>query len=52
MLVALTEGVGIGYLASNFATLVVLVILRFALADTWIWAGSGVAVEAPGARAR
>jgi dolichol-phosphate mannosyltransferase len=40
MLVALTEGVGIGYLASNLATLIALVILRFALADTWIWAGA------------
>lgn len=63
MLVALTEGLGIGYLASNLASLIALVVLRFALADTWIWAGAtqtgatgagaaAVAVEAPGAPSR
>jgi dolichol-phosphate mannosyltransferase len=52
MLVALTEGLGIGYLVSNLASLIVLVILRFALADTWIWAGPRVAVDTPGARSR
>jgi dolichol-phosphate mannosyltransferase len=61
MLIALTEGTGIGYLASNLATLIVLAILRFALADTWIWARSkqagaagpvAVAVEVPGTAPR
>jgi dolichol-phosphate mannosyltransferase len=47
MLVALTEGLGIGYLASNLATMIGLVILRFELAVSWIWAGRTVAVETP-----
>jgi dolichol-phosphate mannosyltransferase len=52
MLVALTEGLGIGYLVSNLVTLMVLVIARFTLADTWIWAGARVAIDTPGARPR
>jgi dolichol-phosphate mannosyltransferase len=40
---ALTSWAGIHYLISNLISLAVLVILRFLLADSWIWgkAGSG-----------
>jgi len=39
LLVALTAGVGLHYLASNALALAALFALRFMLADTWIWAG-------------
>ena len=46
LLVVLTEGAGIGYLASNLITLLVLAVAGFALADTWIWAPSSRAPAA------
>ena len=38
LLVLLTSGLGIHYLVSNVLSLVGLTLVRFALADTWIWA--------------
>jgi dolichol-phosphate mannosyltransferase len=38
LLVLLTSGLGIHYVLSNLISLVGLTLLRFALADTWIWA--------------
>ena len=38
LLVLLTSGVGIHYAVSNVLSLVTLTLVRFALADTWIWA--------------
>ena len=38
LLVYLTSGLGIHYLASNVLSLVGLMLVRFALADRWIWA--------------
>ncbi len=38
LLVLLTSGLGIHYVVSNALSLVGLTIVRFALADTWIWA--------------
>jgi dolichol-phosphate mannosyltransferase len=38
LLVLLTAQFGIHYLASNFITLLVLVLIRFAVSDRWIWA--------------
>jgi dolichol-phosphate mannosyltransferase len=38
LLVLLTSGLGIHYLVSNILSLVGLTLVRFALADTWIWA--------------
>src|SRR6185295_12669901 len=38
LLVLLTSGLGIHYLASNVLSLVGLTLVRFALADRWIWA--------------
>ena len=37
LLMLLTSGLGIHYLLSNVLSLVSLTLLRFALADTWIW---------------
>jgi hypothetical protein len=41
MLFAFTTGIGINYLVSNFITLASLTILRFGVADGWIWAEAG-----------
>jgi dolichol-phosphate mannosyltransferase len=41
LLFALTTFGGIHYLLSNIITIVVLLVVRFTLADTWIWARSG-----------
>jgi putative flippase GtrA len=41
ILVALTSGLGVNYLISNFASLIALTLLRFAVADLWIWAREG-----------
>ncbi|MDX6644777.1 MAG: hypothetical protein QOK40_504 [Miltoncostaeaceae bacterium] len=41
MLFALTTGIGINYLVSNFIALASLTILRFGVADGWIWAEAG-----------
>jgi glycosyltransferase involved in cell wall biosynthesis len=38
LLILLTSGLGIHYVASNVISLVTLTLVRFALADTWIWA--------------
>jgi dolichol-phosphate mannosyltransferase len=38
LLVLLTSGLGIHYVVSNVVSLVVLTLVRFGLADTWIWA--------------
>jgi dolichol-phosphate mannosyltransferase len=37
LLVLLTEGLGINYLVSNVLSLTALTLLRFVLADAWIW---------------
>ena len=41
MLVALTSGLGINYLISNVVTLAAVFVGRFAISDSWIWAGAG-----------
>ena len=38
ILVALTSGLGLNYLVSNIISLGVLTLVRFAIADNWIWA--------------
>jgi dolichol-phosphate mannosyltransferase len=38
LLVLLTSGIGIHYVVSNVISLLGLTLVRFALADTWIWA--------------
>lgn len=38
LLVLLTDGFGVHYLASNLVTLLLLVLFRFAVSDRWIWA--------------
>jgi len=38
LLVLLTSGLGIHYVVSNILSLLGLTLVRFALADTWIWA--------------
>jgi dolichol-phosphate mannosyltransferase len=38
LLVLLTSGLGIHYVVSNVISLLVLTLVRFGLADTWIWA--------------
>ena len=48
LLVLLTSGLGIHYVVSNVISLVALTLVRFALADTWIWAkaaASGLAAR-------
>jgi glycosyltransferase involved in cell wall biosynthesis len=46
LLVLLTSGFGVHYVASNVISLAGLTLVRFALADTWIWAkASPSAVE-------
>ena len=46
LLVLLTSGLGIHYVVSNIISLVALTLVRFALADTWIWAKAGAADSA------
>jgi dolichol-phosphate mannosyltransferase len=41
LLVLLTSGLGIHYALSNVISLLALTLVRFALADTWIWAKAG-----------
>jgi dolichol-phosphate mannosyltransferase len=38
LLILLTSGFGVHYVVSNVISLVTLTLVRFALADTWIWA--------------
>ena len=38
LLVVLTSGLGINYLVSNLLSLVALTVIRFGVADAWIWA--------------
>jgi dolichol-phosphate mannosyltransferase len=48
LLVLLTSGLGIHYVVSNVISLLGLTLLRFALADTWIWAKARPREAAPG----
>jgi dolichol-phosphate mannosyltransferase len=41
LLILLTSGLGIHYVVSNVLSLVALTLMRFALADTYIWAKAG-----------
>lgn len=41
LLVAMTEGLGIHYLVSNVVTLVMFTLIRYVLADRWIWVRTG-----------
>jgi dolichol-phosphate mannosyltransferase len=41
LLILLTSGLGIHYAVSNVISLLALTLVRFALADTWIWAKAG-----------
>ena len=43
LLVLLTSGLGIHYVVSNLVSLLVLTLVRYGLADTWIWAKAGPA---------
>ncbi len=46
ILVVLTSGLGLNYLVSNLVSLGVLTVVRFAVADNWIWAATGTARRA------
>ena len=48
LLVLLTSGLGIHYVVSNVISLVGLTLVRFALADTWIWAKAPPSDSPPG----
>jgi dolichol-phosphate mannosyltransferase len=48
VLVLLTSGLGIHYVVSNIISLVGLTLIRFALADTWIWAKAPPTESPPG----
>ena len=48
LLVLLTSGLGIHYVVSNVISLVGLTLVRFALADTWIWAKARPSDSPPG----
>jgi glycosyltransferase involved in cell wall biosynthesis len=48
LLVLLTSGLGIHYVISNVISLVGLTLVRFALADTWIWAKARPTESPPG----
>jgi len=48
LLVLLTSGLGIHYVVSNVLSLVGLTLVRFALADTWIWAKASPPKVEPG----
>ena len=41
LLVLLTSGLGIHYVVSNVISLLALTLVRYGLADTWIWAKAG-----------
>jgi dolichol-phosphate mannosyltransferase len=45
LLVLLTSGLGIHYVVSNVISLLGLTLVRFALADTWIWKGAPKEVD-------
>jgi dolichol-phosphate mannosyltransferase len=47
LLYVLTTVGSVHYLVSNLVTIVVLLVIRFALADTWIWAREASSAEAP-----
>jgi dolichol-phosphate mannosyltransferase len=47
LLYVLTSVAGIHYLMSNILTIVLLLVIRFTLADTWIWAKGSAMAEAP-----
>jgi dolichol-phosphate mannosyltransferase len=46
-LVLLTSVLGVHYLLANILSLVVLTLIRYAVADVWIWAGNPGRVNAP-----
>jgi dolichol-phosphate mannosyltransferase len=48
LLVLLTSGFGIHYVVSNIVSLIGLTLVRFALADTWIWAKARPTESPPG----
>ena len=50
LLLALTSGLGVHYLVSNILSLVALTVVRFMLADAWIW-GTGSPAAKRGLRA-
>ena len=50
LLILLTSGLGIHYVLSNIVTLVSLTLVRFALADSWIWAKARPAESRAAAR--
>ncbi|GEM_PF-1619385 len=55
ILVGLTSGLGVNYLVSNLISLGALTVVRFALADSWIWSAAErepVVLDAPTASAR
>jgi dolichol-phosphate mannosyltransferase len=41
LLVLLTSGLGVHYVISNLLSLLLLTLVRFAVADSWIWAKAG-----------
>jgi dolichol-phosphate mannosyltransferase len=47
LLYVFTTVAGIHYLMSNILTIVLLLVVRFTLADTWIWARNSSGLEAP-----
>jgi dolichol-phosphate mannosyltransferase len=47
LLYVLTSLIGLHYLVSNIATIVVLLVIRFTLADTWIWAKEAPRADMP-----
>jgi dolichol-phosphate mannosyltransferase len=49
LLYVFTTLAGIHYLMSNILTIVLLLVVRFTLADTWIWARGAPGAEAPDA---
>jgi dolichol-phosphate mannosyltransferase len=48
LLILLTSGIGIHYAVSNVLSLLGLTLVRFVLADTWIWAKARPAESPPG----
>jgi putative flippase GtrA len=48
LLILLTSGLGVHYVLSNVLSLVGLTLVRFAVADTWIWAKARPAESPPG----
>jgi glycosyltransferase involved in cell wall biosynthesis len=51
LLAALATGLGLNYLVANVISLAVLMLTRYAVADTWIWRGSRAAEAGAAAKA-